>query len=101
MFAGINNIDVDLLVQVMRNRAIDRFDLRIREKLLVIRVRGLHARHVLLKPGGRGRDGVAHRHDTRFEVDAGQMAPARRRAGEFLAHQAAADDAERYGFFRH
>ena len=94
VLARANDVAVELLVQVVRNRAVHCFHVRVRQDVAVVGRDLLHAVEVLPEPGEHRVAGVADGHDLRAHVHFGQMTPARGRARELPAHQPAADYAE-------
>jgi hypothetical protein len=91
--AGLQNRDVQLGVQVVRDGAVDRLDLGVVEQVAPVG-RQPRRRGEALVPGEHVRVGVAHVHDLRAHVHVGEVQPARGRGRELAAHQAAADDPE-------
>ena len=88
-----NAVDVDLLVQVVRNGAVDRLNVRICEKLPIVgggggeRVVGFEPLHCA------GID-VRRSDDHRLRRHVQQMHPTSSGAGEFSPHESATDHAE-------
>ncbi|MPN35984.1 hypothetical protein SDC9_183489 [bioreactor metagenome] len=98
MAAAGDDIAVNLLMQIVRHRAVDGLDFGVGQQLLVI-VRDLFdGREVVAIPVVKRRILVADRHQFRLGGHFGKVAPAGGRAGEFPAHQTGADDSEFYGF---
>ena len=100
MLPGAKRRDDDLLVQVVRDGTVDDLDAVVVEQVVVVgdaprrRLEALVPReHV----GARVADG----HDLGPDAELGEMDPARRRARELPAHQAAADDADADDPFAH
>ena len=93
VLAGLQRRRVDLLVEVVRDGAVDGLDALVREQLAVVGdpprggIEALVPREHL---GAR----VAHADDLRPDAEVGEVDPARGRARELAAHQAAADDAD-------
>lgn len=94
MLSGLQNVDVELLVQHMRDSTIDRIDLGIGQKLLIIGGELANSRHMIPEPVEQRRVGITDGDDFRSRLHIGQMQPARRSARELAPHQTAADDAE-------
>ena len=94
MLAGAEDLDVELLVQVVRDGAVDGVDVGAREQLVHVCVERVARDDAVREPvEARGVD-VADGDDLRTEVDVQQMDPPRRGARDLTAHQPRADDAE-------
>ena len=93
MLAGTDDIGIDLRVLVMRHGAVNGFDLRIFQKLVIIMVKIPRIWHApepveaFVRPAARGDDLWARQVGL-------QMQPAHGGACKLPAHQPAADDAE-------
>jgi hypothetical protein len=91
--AGAQDVEVYLLVQVVRDRAVDGVDRVVGEQRGVVG-RACGRRVELLVPGEHALVEVGDVDDPRPHADVGQVHPARDGAGHLAAHQAAADDAQ-------
>ena len=100
MLPGAQRGDEDLLVEVVRDGAVDDLDALVREQVAVVGDaprRGLEA----LVPREHVRARVADADDLGSDAELGEVDPARGRARELPAHQAAADDADADDPFAH
>src|SRR6185436_14806960 len=96
VLARTDDVDVDLLVQVVGQGAVDRVDVGALEEIGVLARRDLDRGEVLLVPAEEPGVGVADPGQHGLEVQVEQVAPARDGGRELAPHQAAADDAEAY-----
>ena len=96
VFAGGEDVAIQLLMQVVRDGHVDHVDVRVGEERLI--VGGLlRAGGDAVEPRERGGIEVGHGREDRADRDVGERAPAGERAGHFATHEAAADDADVYG----
>lgn len=96
VFAGGEDVAIQLLMQVVRDGHVDHVDVRVGEERLI--VGGLlRAGGDAIEPRERGGIEVGHGREDRADRDVGERAPAGERAGHFATHEAAADDADVYG----
>src|SRR5690242_12853299 len=101
MLACLNDIDIQSFMQVMRDGAIDGFDIRAGEQIAVILRGNLDRWNVLLKPAEHSRVGIADAHDTRNGLLIKQVAPACDGTGKLAPHQATADNTKLHFAFLH
>ena len=101
VFARFQAGDIDLLVQVMGDRAKHPLHHRIGQQFLVIAGLLGNGRKMILVPGKQSGIDVTDGDDFRFQRCVEEMTPARHTAGEFPTHQAQADDAEFDGCCAH
>ena len=90
---GAEDRRVELLVEVVRNGAVDGLDGLVGEELAVVRDEA-RARLDPLVPGQHVGVDVADDGELGADADVGEVDPARRGARELAAHQPAADEAE-------
>ena len=91
MAAGAQDVAVDPLVEVVRDRAVDGVDGVVGEQVGVVR-RARGRRVETLVPGEHALVEIADVDDPRAYADVAEVRPARDRAGHLATHQAAADD---------
>jgi len=98
VLARADDLRINLRMLVVRHRAVDGLHLGIGQQLTVVVIEILRV-GVAAEPVEIRVRAVAGRDDLRPGNVPQQMEPAQRRAGKFLAHQPAADDAELHGLF--
>ena len=98
MLSGADDVTVDLLMQNVRDCAVDSFNVLTGQQIVIICKVIFKVREGFIKPlEGRGIH-VADADDLRLCDLILQMNPAKRCAGKFPPHQAAADDTEFHCF---
>ena len=98
MLPGIDDVTVDLLMQDVRDGAVDRLNILAGQQIAIVREVIFEVREGFVKPlEGRGIP-VTDADDLRLCDLVLQMDPAKRRAGKFPPHQAAADDTKFHCF---
>ena len=93
VLTSVDNGGVELLVQVVRHRAVDRLDKRVREQLSVVRHES-RTRFESFVPREHLGIEIANDGDLRAHADVRQVHPAGRGARKLATHEPAADDAE-------
>ena len=93
IFAGVQDVEVDFLVEIVRNGGVDDIDLRVGEECVVV---GdfLRAARNDVKPGQDVGIQIGDRDEDWLNRDLGEGAPAGEGARHFAAHEAASDNAD-------
>lgn len=98
VLSGVDDVTVDLLMQNVRDRAVDSFNVLTGQQIVIICKVIFEVREGFIKPlEGRGIH-VADADDLRLCDLVLQMDPAKCCAGKFPSHQAAANDTEFHCF---
>ena len=100
VFPRADDVAVHLCVQVVGHRAVYGLHLGIGQQLVIIAVKVLCVRHLAEPVEIFWREVARSNNDGAGQL-ACQMQPAHGDAGEFAAHQAAADHTEAHGFYIH
>ena len=100
MFTGLKGSTVERLMEIMRNRDIDRFNISIIKELTIVIRNMPDSRYVVLKPSGILRGNISTTNSDNFRPDAHlrQMKPTGSGTGEFTPHHAAANYSKAYSF---
>ncbi len=96
VFARLDRGEVELLVQIVRHRHVDRLDLVVGQEFAIVARHLSERRDVVAEPVhlGRAQRAVADRDDLGPYRHLRQMQPTGRRAGEFPTHHTAPNDPE-------
>ena len=98
VLSGVDNVAVDLLMQDMRDSAVDGFNVLTGQQIVIICKVIFEVREGFIKPLEGRRIHVADADNFRLCDLILQMDPAKRCAGKFPPHQAAADDTKFHCF---
>src|SRR5689334_9250748 len=101
VFARLNNIDVEPLMQIVWHSTVDGIDLRAAQQIVIVLSDNLECCEIVLEPAEHGGIGIADADDTWHNILLQQMAPAGDGACKLTSHQAAANNAKFHFAFLH